>query len=41
MADRARELMVLNVIAAAVAESLEPEPLLISALDHVLDLLEF
>ncbi len=41
MADRARELMVLNAIAAAVAQSLEPQPLLISALDHVLDLLEF
>ncbi len=41
MADRARELMVLNAIAAAVAESLEPQPLLVSALDHVLDLLEF
>lgn len=40
-ADRTRELMVLNAIAAAVAESLEPEPLLASALDHVLDLLEF
>jgi len=39
--DRTRELMVLNAIAAAVAESLEPEPLLASALDHVLDLLEF
>src|SRR5690349_9321249 len=41
MADRARELMVLNAIAAAVAESLEPQPLLVLALDHVLDLLEF
>jgi len=40
MADRARELMVLNAIAAAVAQSLEPQPLLTSALDHVLDLLE-
>jgi signal transduction histidine kinase len=41
LADRARELMVLNAVAAAVAESLEPRPLLILALDHVLDLLEF
>lgn len=41
LADRTRELMVLNAIAAAVAESLEPEPLLASALDHVLDLLGF
>lgn len=41
LADRTRELMVLNAIAAAVAESLEPKPLLASALDHVLDLLEF
>jgi signal transduction histidine kinase len=40
MADRARELMVLNAIAAAVAESLEPQPLLASALNHVLDLLD-
>jgi signal transduction histidine kinase len=41
IADRTRELMVLNAIAAAVAESLEPQPLLASALDHVLDLLGF
>lgn len=41
IADRTRELMVLNAIAAAVAESLEPRPLLASALDHVLDLLGF
>ncbi|HEX6292582.1 MAG TPA: GAF domain-containing protein [Herpetosiphonaceae bacterium] len=41
LADRARELMVLNAIAAAVAASLEPQPLLASALDHVLDLLDF
>ncbi|HEY0603983.1 MAG TPA: GAF domain-containing sensor histidine kinase [Herpetosiphonaceae bacterium] len=40
MADRARELLVLNAIAAAVASSLEPLPLLASALDHVLDLLD-
>jgi signal transduction histidine kinase len=40
MADRARELFVLNAIAAAVASSLEPQPLLASALDHVLDLLD-
>jgi signal transduction histidine kinase len=40
MADRARELMVLNAVAAAVAQSLEPQPLLSNALDHVLDLLE-
>ncbi len=39
MADRARELMVLNAVAAAVAQSLEPLPLLVNALDHVIDLL--
>lgn len=39
MADRARDLLVLNAVAAAVAQSLEPQPLLVNALDHVIDLL--
>ncbi len=38
--DRSHEMLVLTAVAAAVAQSLELEPLLISALDHVLDLLE-